>query len=119
SQYSLVHRAGVDADCRFLAGRIHGRVPVSRDTARPRGIDRRALRTAHARDYHRVRAASGRLRRSSRELPRLPRLLAPGRAGPAVDAVGRDLPALRVAADDPAAFGLRSVAVLDSLVPRR
>ena len=67
----------------------------------------------------RVRAAGGDLRRRARELPRLSAVLAAGRAGRAVAALGGDLPALRSAADHPAARGVRPRAVLDSAVPGR
>ena len=62
---------------------------------------------AHDRDRRRVRAAGAGLRRGARQLPRLSCVFAAGRARRAVDALGGDLPALRPAADDPAARALR------------
>ena len=51
--------------------------------------------------------------------PGLAGVLAAGRAHRAGDVVGADLPALRPAADDPAAHAVRPRAVLDSAVPDR
>ncbi len=70
-------------------------------------------------DRHRVRAAGRCLRRRARELPGLPVVFAARRAHRAGDDVGGDLPALRLAADDPAARAVRSHAVLDTALSRR
>ena len=67
----------------------------------------------------RVRAPGAGLRRGTRQLPGLSRVLATGRARRAFDALGGDLPALRLAADDPAARALRLGAVRDPAVPGR
>ena len=95
SQHFELDSARAVADRDFAAGRVHGGVRVSSDSARAGRIDRRALRSPPPRNRHRVRVAGAGVRRRARQLPGLSVVFAAGRVDRAVDDLGADLSALR------------------------